>query len=390
MCGDCGALDAARFHVAGDMVILREPWQRRTVVVMVSVAWVERGSRCGTPRALWYRKPHASGALCVAVALGIASAANAQSASAQAETMFREGRTLLASGNVAEACAAFESSQQLEPAASTLINLAACRERNGQLATAWGLFVDVARATRDAANASDRTLHQVALDRAARLEPRLSRLTITVPAGNHPDGLEILRDTGRLEPAMWDRALPVDGGSYRITARAPGAVPWTTTIAISAERDSKTIEIPHLERAAAPPVVDASAAAPDSATTRGTGPTARRAPVVPIVVAGGGVLLLGGALGFALWGNSTYHAASTEQMDQARRDSLYRDANARRHVALGMAAGGVACGAVAAALYFTGRSTETDAPTRRRTRVSVLPMVGLAGTGTGAAVLGVF
>jgi hypothetical protein len=322
--------------------------------------------------------------LYVAVAVGLAGAANAQSASAQAETMFREGRTLLASGKVAEACAAFESSQQLEPATSTLINVAACRERNGQLATAWGLFVDVARATRDAVNASVRTLHQVALDRAARLEPRLSRLTIAVPTGNHPDGLEILRDADRIEPAMWDRALPVDGGSYRITARAPGAAPWTTTIAISAERDSKTIEIPHLERAAAPPVVDAPAAAPAPATT------ARRAPVVPIVVAGGGVLLLGGALGFALWGNSTYHAASAEQMDQTRRDSLYRDANARRHVAVGLAAGGVACGAVAAALYFTGRSAETDAPTRRKTRVSIVPMVGLAGTGTGAAVLGVF
>ena len=382
-------LDAAQFHVAGDIVILREPWERRRVVAMVSGEWVEHGSRSGAPRAFWCRKPHAAGALYVAVALGIASAANAQSASAQAEAMFREGRTLLASGKVAEACAAFESSQQLEPAASTLINLAACRERNGQLATAWGLFVDVARATRDTANASARTLHQVALDRAARLEPRLSRLTVTVPTGNHPDGLEILRDADRIEPAMWDRALPVDGGSYRITARAPGAAPWRTTIAISAERDSKTIEIPRLERAAAPPVVDAPAPAPDPATTS-TAPTARRAPVVAIVVAGGGVLLLGGALGFALWGNSTYHAASAEQMDQARRDSLYRDANARRHVALGMAAGGVACGAVAAALYFTGRSAETDAPTRRKTRVSVVPMVGLAGTGTGAAVLGLF
>src|SRR4051812_29728499 len=78
------------------------------------------------------------GALGVALVLGAArpaSAQPAQSAGAQAEAMFREGRTLLAAGKIAEACAAFEASHKLEPAMSTLMNLAACRERNGQLAT---------------------------------------------------------------------------------------------------------------------------------------------------------------------------------------------------------------------------------------------------------------
>ena len=73
------------------------------------------------------------------------SAAFAQPASAQAEVLFRQGRDLMAAGKVAEACSAFDESQRLEPEITTLLNVAACREKLGQLATAWGLFLDAAR-----------------------------------------------------------------------------------------------------------------------------------------------------------------------------------------------------------------------------------------------------
>jgi len=59
--------------------------------------------------------------LCLALGLATMRTAAAQSAGAQAEVMFREARVLLEAGKVAEACAAFESSQKLKPATSTLI-----------------------------------------------------------------------------------------------------------------------------------------------------------------------------------------------------------------------------------------------------------------------------
>ncbi|MBC7978099.1 MAG: hypothetical protein H7138_24210, partial [Myxococcales bacterium] len=187
--------------------------------------------------------------LCVALLVtfpGAARTAQAQSASAQAEVMFREGRTLLAAGKIAEACAAFESSQKLEPATSTLVNLASCRERNGQLATAWGLFLDAARATRDAAGAQAKKLYKVASDRARRLEPRVSKLTIHVPPGSRIAGLEILRAADVVEPAMWNRAMPIDGGTYQIAARAPGATIWTLSVTVGAEADARTVDVPRL------------------------------------------------------------------------------------------------------------------------------------------------
>jgi tetratricopeptide (TPR) repeat protein len=119
----------------------------------------------------------------------------AQPAGAQAEVLFRQGRELMAAGKLAEACAAFEESQKLEAATTTLLNLANCRELNGQLATAWGLFLDAMRQTRGASDDATQKLHDAAKNHADKLEPRVSKLTIKVPAEDQNGRLEILRNT---------------------------------------------------------------------------------------------------------------------------------------------------------------------------------------------------
>src|SRR5436190_11289267 len=94
-------------------------------------------------------------ALVVFVVLGVAVRfAGAQTAGAQAEVLFRQGKTLFAAGKFAEACAAFDASERLEPDVSTVMNQANCREKNGQLATAWGEFLDAERQTRSATDAA--------------------------------------------------------------------------------------------------------------------------------------------------------------------------------------------------------------------------------------------
>jgi hypothetical protein len=332
-------------------------------------------------------------ALAIVSALGVGHAALAQSPSAQAEAMFRDGRTLLDAGQIAEACAAFEASQKLDPAISTLMNLAACRERNGQFATAWGLFLDAEHQTRDATNDATRKLHQVAVNRAKKLEPRVSKLVINVPADSQIDQLELLRDTEAVDPAMWNRALPIDGGKYKITVRAPGAVTWTIEITIVAEGEVKTVEIPRLQPASSPvvavTVTKDGAATGEVTVTREAAATSRDGvPMPPLVFGASGALLLVGALGLDLWGNSTYDAARAELTDQARRDSLYDSANTKRHIAFGLGATGLACGGIATWLYFTGRSSERTALKSARAQTQVVPMVG--GAGSGLVVLGRF
>jgi len=161
---------------------------------------------------------------------------------AKAETLYIKGRIL----DTGEACTTLESRYQLEPVTSTLLDLAVCREKNGQLATAWGMYLEVERQTRDAPDQMTKKLHQVVLDRAKQIEPRLSKLTINVSAGNNVEGFEVVRGDETIGPAMWNRALPINGGNYKIIARAPGSPEWTTEITVGAEADTKTIEIPKL------------------------------------------------------------------------------------------------------------------------------------------------
>ncbi|HRC56569.1 MAG TPA: hypothetical protein PKU97_11640, partial [Kofleriaceae bacterium] len=161
----------------------------------------------------------------------------------QAQSLFDEGRSLLKAGKIAEACAAFESSQKLEPAVTTLLNLADCRAKNLQLASAWGDFLEANRMAR--ATGNDK-LARVAAKHAEKLKPRLSQLTIAVPADRQVPGLQLFRGTEPINPAAWNHALPVDGGPYQLTAKAPGRQPFTTTIDIKAEGDVQTIEVPRL------------------------------------------------------------------------------------------------------------------------------------------------
>jgi len=197
---------------------------------------------CGSRRA---RTVRAIGVLVVALTRG----AQAQPTGAQAEALFRQGRQLMAAGKFAEACAAFDMSQKLDPTVTTLLNQANCREKNDHLATAWGLFLEAARQTSVATDTVGQRMHAAAADRATKIEPRLSTLRIDVPSESRIGGLEVLRDGDILDPVTWNKALPIDGGTYQISARAPGNAEWSSTIVVAPERDARTLEIPRLRPA---------------------------------------------------------------------------------------------------------------------------------------------
>ncbi|HEX8111441.1 MAG TPA: hypothetical protein VF516_27110 [Kofleriaceae bacterium] len=312
------------------------------------------------------------------VCIAWSATAFSQAAGAQAEVLFRQGRDLLAAGKVAEACSAFEESQKLEPAVTTLLNLAGCREKLGQLATAWGLFLDAARQTRSAADAASQQLHDIAAARAQRLEPRVPRLTINVPLPNQLDGLEITRGPDRIGAAMWNQALPIDGGTYTITAQAPGMARWTTQVTVAPENDARTVEIPDLRTsvrddtkpaARTPPPIDGvRAILPRPAPPHASSNTG------PIVVGAGGLALLGSGLGLELWAETKYSAAKSEMRSQPQRDSLYHAANTRRYLAEAFAVSGLAAGGTAVWLYLCDDRRRGRAPID--VNVRIVPAAG--------------
>ncbi len=287
------------------------------------------------------------------------SAVLAQPAGAQAETLFRQGRDLLRAGKTAEACTAFDESEKLEPAVTTLLNLADCREKNGQLATAWGLFLDAERQTRSAIKPAEKQLHDVAQRHASNLEPRVSKLEVDVPDDSKVDGLEVKRGDERIDAAMWNRPLPIDGGTYTITASVPGSQPWSTQLTIASEHDSKKVEIPKLVAANQEPQQPTTPAVP-AAPAEHDATQAAPSRTVPIAIGAGAVALIGGAVAFDLWGDSTYNDAKAEMTSQSRRDSLYNAANTKRYVAIGMGIGGIAAGGVAVWMFLRARHADSS------------------------------
>jgi tetratricopeptide (TPR) repeat protein len=183
----------------------------------------------------------------VYVLIALATPAGAQPASTQADQLFYKGRSLMTAGKVAEACAAFEQSQKLDPAVSTLINLAACREKLGQLASAWRLLRVAELQTQAANDDVTAQLRKIVLERVGKLEPRVPKLTIRVPDQDRSNRLEILLNGERIANERWNRAILIDGGAYTIIARVPGGIEWWVSVTLAPWLDAQTVDVPSLE-----------------------------------------------------------------------------------------------------------------------------------------------
>jgi hypothetical protein len=165
--------------------------------------------------------------------------------SVAAETLFREGKRLMTDGKLAEACDKLAASDRIEESVGTLLNLADCREKNGQLATAWATFL---RAASIARTAGDGAREAEARRRASVLEPQLAYLTISVPQASLVDGLVIKRDGELVDAALWNQGVPIDVGGYEITGQAPGHEPWSTRVQVSANGARASVEVPRFKQ----------------------------------------------------------------------------------------------------------------------------------------------
>ncbi len=164
-----------------------------------------------------------------------------------AEQLFADGKAAMQKGKIGEACGKFEESQRLDPSIGTEFNLADCNERNGNTATAWSQFMEVAAL---AHNSRQPSREEAARARASAIEPKLARLVIRVPS---PDPkIEIVRDGILVGRAQWNGSVPVDPGEHRIVARSEGRKTWEKSVIISSTAVTSTVEVPELEVSTAP------------------------------------------------------------------------------------------------------------------------------------------
>jgi len=311
------------------------------------------------------------------------SIASAQT-TAQAEKLFKDGKTLMAEGKYPEACSAFEASQKLDANINTLVNLANCREKNQQIATAWGLFLEVEKQTRD--DAAQKAMNKTAKTRAVALEARSSYLIINVPDDSRVDGLTITLDGKEVDPVTWNSTLPIDGGAYEVSGKAPGHEAWSTKVTVANETDKQSVDVPRFKSI---PTVDPAkqpgepggdlVVAPQVDGPAPTGMTGKRK--LALVLGPVGVVALGFAVGFELAAEGNYDDAAGEANNDLQRE-LTDNANQQRSYAIALGVVGVASVGVATYLWFTGGRAARDG------RAAVVPTV--RGDGLGLAFVGSF
>jgi hypothetical protein len=316
----------------------------------------------------------------ISVALGVLVASHAAHAqNAEAEALFDDGNRLLSSGKLAQACDAFEASNRAEPRAGTLIRLGECREQNQQIASAWSAYRDALTRVKDPRK------RDYAQGKATALEARLSYLTVSVSDESRIESLTITRNGAPFDQALWNRALPVDGGEYVIVGHAPGHEEWQTTARVPAERAKISVEVPkfkELAKLAPSPTPVAVKPAPrpagteprddEAAPSQGMFTTRRK---IALGVAGASVISIAAGVVIGTTAKGKQDDAFKLCPDPAMVCSKAVEANAliqsSHNWALGanIAYGVAAATAIGAGvLWFTGAPKSESAP-----RVSVVP-----------------
>jgi hypothetical protein len=165
-------------------------------------------------------------------------------AAATAQELFDEAKQLMAVARYPEACAKLEESQQIDPGLGTQFHLADCWLHVGRTASAWTAFREVEAGAHTLAEAGR---ERVAHDRAAAIEPLLSRLSISIHSAGGSPGLEIRQDGLLLGPDQCSVPNPVDPGMHSIRAIAPKKRAWSVDIDVPAQAAVVTVDVPPLD-----------------------------------------------------------------------------------------------------------------------------------------------
>lgn len=179
-------------------------------------------------------------ALALALSTSLAAAAPSKQDVARADKLFKEAKSLMAAGKLAQACPKLEESQSLDPAPGTKYQLAVCYEGTGKPATALAFYTEIAELAK-AGGYKDK--EKVAREKAAAIEPRVPRIVIEVASSSRVSGLAITRDGAPVEEGMYNRPILVDPGQYTIEATAPGKRPFKSTVTVEGEGTKVSVPV---------------------------------------------------------------------------------------------------------------------------------------------------
>ena len=302
----------------------------------------------------------------VACALALAATLHAGTALAQsasnsaaAQSLYDQGKALMAAGKAAEACPKLEESQRLDPGSGTLANLAKCYEVTGRIASAWSTYLEAAMAARATGNAERES---GARSLAAALAPRVSKLVVDVPAEARVTGLAITRDGAPVGPPQWGVAIPVDEGEHTLVATAPGFKEWRAAAVVKGAGTTTQISVPRLVQDDTPATAGGTPDHVAPAPAKGLG--AQR--IAALSAGGVGVvgLVIGTVFGVKAMSDHSEaekYCGSSSECTDVRGVRAGNDAHSAGNVAtVGLIVGGVAL-AGGAVLWFTAPKNKPSA-----------------------------
>ena len=190
-------------------------------------------------------RTRAAGLGALALVLSTAASATAQSSGDQAaaEALFKQGRDLMASGHLAEACPKLAESQRLDPGTGTLLNLATCYERNGQLASAWVTYKEAATAAQKPTSPSARSSRDA---RPPSSSPSCRPSQSWYPPPRTDPTCRYRRDGEAIGRPGWGVPIPVDPGVHSVEARRAGRKAWQGQASIEGVAAQASLEVPPL------------------------------------------------------------------------------------------------------------------------------------------------
>lgn len=188
---------------------------------------------------------------------------------AEADRLFREGRELMDAKDFARACPRFAESQRVDPNTATLLNLAHCYERGGQLTRSWVTYRAAATLARSQGR---RDRLETALARAGDVARGHATLRIIVTEPVPVPTVEL--DGIALPPPELGVPVPVESGEHRVAATAAGKRPWKQAVTVDA-KGSVEVRVPAL--------LDLPAPAPTAGVSPASvAPQPQRLPQAPV------------------------------------------------------------------------------------------------------------
>jgi len=321
-------------------------------------------------------KSHLLARACLTLSLLVASrpasADAAPSDKAEAQRSLDEANRLLASGQVAAACAKFADSERSDATIGASLRLGECYVKLGKPASAMAAL---GRARALAERANDPRATKIR-EHQGELEQQVSNLIIAV-AENEPAGLEVREDGVLVDKSSLNAPIPIDPGEHKITATAPGTKPREVAVVIPDRPQVFTIHLLPVEytpeERAAPSPIPAPAGAKNEPTPEPASGFARRQRTYALVAGGAGLVGVGLGSAFGLMAKSTYddssshcHANHCDATGRDQRDSAIGKATVS-DVAFGV--GGAAL-IGAAVLWFTAPRHSAEDP------ALITPLVG--------------